>query len=106
MTEGEACLGQWRLSNGLHGNAPEGTGLLACTSKRWVRQVRGAVWQVSNLPARELVPGDVVFLRVGDRVPADCRVASLNTATLRAEQASLTGTWHTLVHCWWSTVAT
>ena len=47
--------------------------------------------QVSDLLARELVPGDVVELHTGDRVPADLRVLSLNTATLRAEQASLTG---------------
>jgi P-type Ca2+ transporter type 2C len=43
------------------------------------------------LPARELVPGDVVELAVGDKVPADIRIARLKTATLRAEQASLTG---------------
>ncbi|KAK9917696.1 hypothetical protein WJX75_007286 [Coccomyxa subellipsoidea] len=46
---------------------------------------------VSELPSRELVPGDVVELHVGDRVPADIRVIALKTATLRAEQASLTG---------------
>ena len=47
--------------------------------------------QVSDLPARELVPGDIVELHTGDRVPADLRLLSMNTATLRAEQASLTG---------------
>lgn len=46
---------------------------------------------MSDLPARELVPGDVVEIGVGDRVPADIRLISLNTATLRAEQSSLTG---------------
>ncbi len=46
---------------------------------------------MSELPSRELVPGDVVELHVGDRVPADIRVVALKTATLRAEQASLTG---------------
>lgn len=46
---------------------------------------------VPNLPARELVPGDIVELRVGDKVPADMRVAALKTTTLRAEQSSLTG---------------
>ena len=46
---------------------------------------------MSDLPARELVPGDIVELRVGDKVPADCRVIKLKTATLRSEQASLTG---------------
>eukprot|EP00877_Chromochloris_zofingiensis_P004035 jgi/Chrzof1/13632/Cz08g05050.t1 len=46
---------------------------------------------ITDLPARELVPGDVVELHVGDRVPADMRLVQLRTATLRAEQASLTG---------------
>lgn len=44
-----------------------------------------------ELPASELVPGDVIHLVVGDKVPADCRVIKINTATLRVEQASLTG---------------
>ncbi len=46
---------------------------------------------MSQLPSRELVPGDVVELHAGDRVPADLRVAAMKTATLRAEQSSLTG---------------
>ncbi|GFR44662.1 hypothetical protein Agub_g5952 [Astrephomene gubernaculifera] len=46
---------------------------------------------LSDLPARELLPGDVVHLHVGDKVPADCRVVALKTATVRVEQASLTG---------------
>eukprot|EP00775_Hariotina_reticulata_P011517 gene11517-11660_t len=46
---------------------------------------------ISDLPARELVPGDVVELATGDKVPADLRLVQCRTATLRAEQASLTG---------------
>ncbi|CAN4108460.1 unnamed protein product [Withania somnifera] len=46
---------------------------------------------VPDLPARELVPGDIVELRVGDKVPADMRVATLKSSTLRVEQSSLTG---------------
>jgi len=46
---------------------------------------------ISDLPSCELVPGDIVELHVGDRVPADMRVLQLRTATVRAEQASLTG---------------
>lgn len=46
---------------------------------------------LSELPACELVPGDVVDLRVGDKVPADIRIAKLSTSTLRVEQSSLTG---------------
>ncbi|KAG8371397.1 hypothetical protein BUALT_Bualt13G0083500 [Buddleja alternifolia] len=47
--------------------------------------------KISNLPAKELVPGDIVELRVGDKVPADMRVISLISSTLRLEQGSLTG---------------
>ncbi|CAO2824884.1 unnamed protein product [Amaranthus hypochondriacus] len=47
--------------------------------------------KVPSLPAKELVPGDIVELRVGDKVPADMRVLSLISSTLRVEQGSLTG---------------
>ncbi|KAI3514205.1 hypothetical protein L1887_12524 [Cichorium endivia] len=46
---------------------------------------------VSGIPAKELVPGDIVELRVGDKVPADMRVLTLISSTLRVEQGSLTG---------------
>ncbi|KAH9620918.1 hypothetical protein KSS87_011024 [Heliosperma pusillum] len=45
----------------------------------------------ASLPAKELVPGDIVELRVGDKVPADMRVLTLISSTLRVEQGSLTG---------------
>ncbi|KAL3530676.1 hypothetical protein ACH5RR_009998 [Cinchona calisaya] len=47
--------------------------------------------KISSLPAKDLVPGDIVELRVGDKVPADMRVLSLISSTLRVEQGSLTG---------------
>ncbi|CAI9759184.1 unnamed protein product [Fraxinus pennsylvanica] len=47
--------------------------------------------KISNLPAKELVPGDIVELRAGDKVPADMRVLNLISSTLRVEQGSLTG---------------
>ena len=42
-----------------------------------------------NLPAAELVPGDVVLLTSGDKVPADLRL--LAEKSLRVEEAALTG---------------
>jgi Ca2+-transporting ATPase len=42
-----------------------------------------------TIPARELVPGDVVILESGNYVPADMRL--LETVNLRIEEASLTG---------------
>ncbi len=42
-----------------------------------------------QVPARELVPGDVILLRAGDRVPADVRL--IEAVNLRIEEAALTG---------------
>ncbi len=47
---------------------------------------REASWQV--VPARELVPGDIVRVRPGDIIPADVR---LLTGALTVDQSALTG---------------
>lgn len=49
--------------------------------------VRGG--QEIELPAPELVPGDLIILHAGDRVPADCRL--LEVINLKADEAGLTG---------------
>ena len=45
--------------------------------------------QISEVPAEELVPGDVVGYEAGDKVPADGRI--IVSATLEIEEAGLTG---------------
>jgi Ca2+-transporting ATPase len=42
-----------------------------------------------EIPARELVPGDIVFLRAGDKIPADLRL--VETFNLQVEESVLTG---------------
>jgi len=42
-----------------------------------------------EVPARDLVPGDVVMLRAGDRIPADLRL--VEAINLQVEEAALTG---------------
>ncbi len=42
-----------------------------------------------TIPARELVPGDVLLLFAGDRVPADARI--IESVNLKVDESSLTG---------------
>jgi Ca2+-transporting ATPase len=42
-----------------------------------------------EVPSSDVVPGDVLLLRAGDRVPADARL--LEAVNLKADEASLTG---------------
>ena len=45
--------------------------------------------EAREVPARDVVPGDVILLRAGDRVPADARI--LESINLQIEEAALTG---------------
>ncbi len=49
--------------------------------------LRGGVWRA--MPARDIVPGDVVRLRSGDKVPADLRL--FFAQNLRIDESALTG---------------
>lgn len=51
------------------------------------RVVRSGVLQ--SIPARELVPGDLILLEAGDRIPADARL--VYTTNFQTQEASLTG---------------
>lgn len=44
-----------------------------------------------RIKAEELVPGDIVSVAVGDRIPADCRLLSIQSNNFRIDQALLTG---------------
>ena len=56
-------------------------------SQTWVTVLRPGASACESSDA--LVPGDVVVLRAGDAVPADCRVIA--TAALEVDESSLTG---------------
>ncbi len=45
--------------------------------------------QVTVIPAKELVPGDIVLLDTGDYIPADLRI--IEAVNLKTQEASLTG---------------
>jgi len=66
------------------GRALEALRKMAAPTARVVRDGEETV-----VPARELVPGDVIIVRMGDRVPADARV--LQSINLTVDEAALTG---------------
>src|SRR5207344_1524798 len=51
------------------------------------RTLRGG--EARMIPAEELVPGDIVLLESGDKIPADLRL--VEAKNLRTEEAALTG---------------
>ncbi len=53
----------------------------------YARVLRDMQW--TKIPARELVPGDIVRLRIGDIVPADVRI--LDDVELSVDESALTG---------------
>jgi P-type Ca2+ transporter type 2C len=53
------------------------------------RLLRDGQWTLAD--SVSLVPGDIVEVRMGDRVPADVRVSELKSVSIMVEEAPLTG---------------
>src|SRR5690606_29663637 len=96
-----ALLGHWVDSgvifgvvviNAFVGFIQEGKAEQAMDAIRHMLSPRAAVLRdglVREIPAEELVPGDVVQLAAGDKVPADLRL--LRVRELNIDEAALTG---------------
>src|SRR4051812_24913445 len=80
------------LLNAVLGLNQEGKAAAAVAALQKMMIVKARVRRdgaLAQLPAEQLVPGDVVAIEAGDVVPADGRV--LSTATLEGAEAALTG---------------
>ena len=66
-----------------------GNAIAALKAKLALQRAREARRQVDDVPARELVPGDLIRLRLGDIVPADARL--LEGDPVEVDQSALTG---------------
>lgn len=96
-----AILGKWTdlgvilgvvLLNAIVGFVQEGKAEKAMESIRGMLSPKAKALrdgQEQELPAEELVPGDIVLLGSGDRVPADMRILEARNA--QADEAALTG---------------
>lgn len=80
------------IINAVIGHIQEGKAEKALDSIRKMLSASATVMRdgkKKDIDARFLVPGDLVFLKAGDKVPADIRL--VDVSNLRVEEASLTG---------------
>ena len=71
------------------GRASRALEVLKGTEKKYASVIRGG--KKLRIPARELVPGDLIEFELGERVPADARLTE--TRGLEADESILTGEW-------------
>ena len=82
------------LLNTFIGYFQEGKATRALEELRKAVDVKAKVLRNENeieVSQEELVPGDVIFIRAGDKIPADARIIS--SWNLRVNEATLTGEW-------------
>ena len=53
--------------------------------------LRDGTWADGGVDASDLVPGDIISSRAGDKVSANARLLSLRTSSMSADEGSLTG---------------
>ena len=79
-----AIVGVWQETN-----AEAALEALKELQPEHARALRNGNWKI--VLSREVVPGDIIEIAVGDKVPADTRILKLLTPSLRVNQSSLTG---------------
>jgi len=81
-----ACVGVWQEKN-----AEDAIEALKEYEPEMGKVVRADKDGVQKLRAKDIVPGDIVEISVGDKIPADVRIIEILSTTLRIDQSILTG---------------
>lgn len=81
-----AVVGVWQEKN-----AEDAIDALKEYEPEMGKVIRADKTGVQKLRARELVPGDLIEISVGDKCPADFRLMKILSTTLRIDQSILTG---------------
>jgi len=79
-----ACVGVWQEMN-----AEKALAALKKLQPERANVTRDG--KKTDILASELVPGDIVEISTGEKIPADIRIVNLGTATLRCTESALTG---------------
>ncbi len=89
-----ASVGVWQSKSA--GNSIEALKAMqpsVCTVLRKKTEATTATEEIADFPAEDLVPGDLIVLKTGDKVPADCRLVKYykGRRSLSVDETCLTG---------------
>jgi magnesium-transporting ATPase (P-type) len=82
------------IANAVVGVATESSAEAAISSLKALEAETAAVvrgGRLTKLPTREVVPGDILEVAAGQKIPADCYLISIGGGTLLVDQSILTG---------------